>query len=136
VRQALEQRLGTTDRARIAEVVFADPAELAWLEGLLHPRVRREYLAWAGGLGDDDVAVIEIPLLYETGGETVFDAVVVVTAPEETRRARAGARVAERSGRLIPDDVKVQRADFTYLNDGSLADLDTFVAGVLEELRR
>ena len=137
MRQALEQRLGSTDRARIAEVVFADPAELAWLEGLLHPRVRREYLAWLAGLGDDvDVAVVEIPLLYETGGEELFDAVVVVTASEESRRRRAGARVDERSGRFIPDDEKVRRADYSYVNDGSLAELEAFVARVLEDLRR
>jgi dephospho-CoA kinase len=135
VRQALEQRLGTTDRARIAEAVFCDPDELAWLESVLHPRVRGEYLAWLERLGDGvDVAVVEIPLLYETGGEELFDAVVVVTAPEETRRARAGERVAERSGRFIPDDEKVRRADYAYVNVGSLADLEAFVARVLAEL--
>jgi len=136
VREALEQRFGTTDRSGIAARVFADPDELAWLERLLHPRVRRKYLAWLEQLGGGaDVAVIEIPLLYETGGEGLFDAVVVVTASEEARRQRAGARVAERSGRLIPDDEKVRRADYAYVNDGSLAELQTFVDRVLEELR-
>jgi len=136
VRQALEERFGTTDRARIGEIVFRDPQELAWLEALLHPRVRREELVWLGGVGGKDVAVIEIPLLYETGGEVLFDTVVVVTAPEETRRARAGERVSERSARLIPDDEKVRRADYAYVNDGSLVELGAFVARVLEELRR
>ena len=90
MRAALEERFGTTDRAGIGAIVFRDPEQLAWLEALLHPRVRREYLAWLDGLdGRAEVAVIEIPLLYETGGEALFDAVVVVTAPEETRR-RAG----------------------------------------------
>jgi dephospho-CoA kinase len=137
VREALEERFGTTDRARIAEVVFADRGELAWLEALLHPRVRQVYLDWLEGLEDStDVAVVEIPLLYETGGEQLFDAVVVITAAEDVRRARAGARVGERSGRLIPDDEKVTRADFAYVNDGSLEELEDFVASVLEELRR
>ncbi len=137
VHRALEERFGTTDRAGIAGVVFHDPAELAWLEGLLHPRVRREYLAWLERLDAGvDVAAIEIPLLYETGGETLFDAVVVVTAPEETRRARAGERVAERSGRFIPDDEKVRLARYSYVNDGSLEDLEAFVGHVLDELRR
>jgi dephospho-CoA kinase len=137
VRSALGERFGTTDRAAIADVVFRDRDELAWLEALLHPRVRRDYLAWVDGLDPaTDVAVIEIPLLYETGGESLFDAVVVVTAPEATRRGRAGDRVVERSGRLIPDDEKVRRADFSYVNDGSLADLEGFVTHVLEELRR
>jgi dephospho-CoA kinase len=136
VQQALEERLGTTDRAWIAAVVFGDPDELAWLESVLHPRVRREYLAWLERLGDTvDVAVVEIPLLYETGGEELYDAVIVVTASEETRRDRAGARVDQRSGRFIPDDEKMRRADYAYVNDGSLADLEAFVARVLEELR-
>jgi dephospho-CoA kinase len=136
VREALEERFGTTDRAGIAAVVFRDPDELAWLEALLHPRVRRDQLAWLDGLDEQaDVAVIEIPLLYETGGQALFDAVVVVTAPEETRRARVGERI-DRSSRLIPDDEKVRRADYAYVNDGSLAELEAFVAGVLEQERR
>jgi dephospho-CoA kinase len=84
---------------------------------------------------DADVAVAEIPLLYETGGEERFDRVVVVTAPPEVREARRGAVLAEREGRLVPEEEKVRRADFCYVNDGSLAELDAFVAGVLEELR-
>ena len=97
--------------------------------------MRREYLAWLDGLdGRAEVAVIEIPLLYETGGEALFDAVVVVTAPEETRRARVGERI-ERSARLIPDDEKVRRADYAYVNDGSLAELEAFVAEVLDRER-
>ena len=136
MRVALEERFGTTERAGIAGRVFADRAELEWLEQLLHPRVRREYAVWLEGLDEGvDVAVVEIPLLYETGGETLFDAVVVVTAPEETRRARVGEKVAERSGRFIPDDEKVRRADFAYVNDGSIEDLEGFVASVLAELR-
>jgi dephospho-CoA kinase len=136
VRRALEERFGTTDRAGIAAIVFRDPDELAWLEALLHPRVRREQQTWLAGLDRTvDVAVIEIPLLYEAGGEARFDAVVVVTAPEQTRRARVGEKV-ERSARLIPDEEKMRRADYAYVNDGSLADLDAFVDGVLEELRR
>jgi dephospho-CoA kinase len=133
VRAALEERFGTTERARIAEIVFADRGELAWLESLLHPRVAAARDEWLSGL-DAPLAVAEIPLLYETGGERDVDAVVVVTAPEEVRRARK-AIAAERSGRLIPDDEKVARADFVYVNDGSLEQLDAFVGEVLEQLR-
>ncbi len=137
MRQALQERFGTTERPRIAEIVFADRAELEWLERLLHPRVREDYEDWLAGLDDSvDVAVVEIPLLYETGGETRFDAVVVVTAPEEVRAARRpGWPIAQRSGRLIPDDEKVRRADFAYVNDGSLEELDRFVSQVLQDLR-
>ena len=75
-----------------------------------------------------DVAVAEIPLLYETGGEARFDRVVVVTAPPEVREARRGT-VADREDRLVPEEEKMRRADFTYVNDGSLEELDAFVAG-------
>ena len=126
-------RDGEVDRAEIGRIVFADRAELAWLESELHPRVRAATDAW---LSDQtaDVAVAEIPLLYETGGEARFDKVVVVTAPLEAREARRGA-IADREDRLVPEEEKVRRGDFCFVNDGSLEELDAFVAGVLEELR-
>ena len=137
VRAALERRLGTTERGRIAKIVFADPRELSWLEHLLHPLVREECERWLEGLGDlVEVAVVEIPLLYETGGEKRFDAVVVITAPQELRAARAKVPLEGRAGRLIPDDEKMRCADFAYVNEGTLEELDDFVADVLEELRR
>jgi dephospho-CoA kinase len=138
VRAALEERFGTTDRKQIGEIVFADRAELDWLERLLHPRVRAEYQRWVEGLDEStEVAVAEIPLLYETGGETLFDAIVVVTAPEDVRDARRpGWPMAQRAGRLIPEEEKVARADYAYVNDGSLDDLEAFVGRVLEDLRR
>ena len=134
VRAALEERFGTTDRAGIAAVVFADPEQLAWLEGLLHPRVRRVEEDWLSGL-DAAVAVTEIPLLYEVGGEDRFDAVVVITAPAEVRAARTVMSLGARAGRLLPDEEKAARADFAYLNDGTLEQLDAFVGNVLEQLQ-
>jgi dephospho-CoA kinase len=122
------------DRAEIGRIVFADRAELAWLESELHPRVRAATEAWLAEQ-TADVAVAEIPLLFETGGEKRFDRVVVVTAPPDVREARRGA-LAEREDRLVSEDEKVRRADFSYVNDGSLEELDAWVAGVLEELRR
>jgi dephospho-CoA kinase len=126
-------RDGEVDRRAIGRIVFADRAELAWLEAELHPRVRAAVDDWLPAQ-TSDVAVAEIPLLFETGGEQRFDRVVVVTAPPEVREARRGA-FAEREGRLVPEEEKVRRADFSYVNDGSLEELDAFAAGVLEELR-
>lgn len=121
---------GGADRARIAEIVFADPEQLAWLEALLHPRVVREYQVWRDQQ-TADVTVAEIPLLYETGGERRFDHVVVITAPPAVRARRARVDAGPREARLVPDDEKVRRADFAYVNEGTLADLDAFVADVL-----
>ena len=132
VRAALEERFGTTDRARIGELVFADRDELAWLEALLHPRVVARRDEWLAGI-DEPVAVAEIPLLYETGGERGADVVVVVTAPADVRRGRSAA-VDQRSARLIPDVEKAARADFVYVNDGTLEQLDAFVGDVLAQL--
>jgi dephospho-CoA kinase len=142
VHAALRERWGErvlghdgADRAAIAEIVFQDGAELAWLEAVLHPRVVRQYLAWR----DEQtaaVAVTEVPLLYETGGEKRFDAVVVVTAPRELRAERSHVRADTRERRLIPDEEKVKRADFSYVNDGTLEELDAFVADVLARLAR
>jgi dephospho-CoA kinase len=129
---------GQIDRSAIAEIVFADPEALAWLEGLLHPLVVREYMTWREGLAELDdppaVCATEVPLLYEVGGQDRFDAVVVVTGPPEMRAARSEVAAEEREPRLLPDSVKVAQADFSYVNDGSLEDLDAFVAQVMREL--
>jgi len=135
VRDAIRERWGENavgDRKRIGEIVFNDPAELEWLEQLLHPRTRALGDAWLETV-DRPLAVVEIPLLFETGGEARFEKVVVITAPRALREQRRGP-LADREARLIPDEQKLQRAEFSYVNDGSLTELDTFVAGVVENL--
>jgi dephospho-CoA kinase len=141
VRQALVERwgervlsAGDVDRRRVGEIVFAARDELSWLESLLHPRVVAEQTRWRAEQ-TARLVVVEVPLLYETGGEARFDAVVVITAPEETRRGRTEvADVAERQERLLSDDEKAGKADFVYVNDGSLEDLDAFVRSVVQRL--
>ena len=129
---------GEIDRGRVAERVFGDREALTWLEGLLHPRVSAEYLRWREQLGElqnpPKVSVTEVPLLYEVGAQERFDKVVVITAPEKLREARANVSLAGRSDRLLPDREKLQRADFSYVNTGSIEELDAFVAGVMERL--
>jgi dephospho-CoA kinase len=125
---------GRVDRAAVGRIVFADRAELEWLEGLVHPRTVEAQRRWREEQ-DAPLLVVEVPLLYETGADERFDAVLVVTAPPETRAARSEvADVAERERRLIPDEEKARRADFVYVNDGSLEELDAFVRGVVEAL--
>ena len=135
VRRAIAERWGEEavgDRGRIAKIVFDDRAELDWLEQLLHPRTRELAQEWLGSTGAL-IEVVEIPLLFETGGESRFDKVVVITAPRDVRESRRAA-FADREARLLPDEEKVARADFAYVNDGTLAELDAFVAGVVENL--
>ena len=129
---------GHVDRGRVAEVVFADRAKLEFLEGLLHPLVAAEYLRWREQLAalpdPPAVCVTEVPLLYETGGDARFDKVVVITAPAKLREQRRRVRRDDRDERLLPDKEKVKRADFSYVNTGSLEDLDAWVGRVMEEL--
>jgi dephospho-CoA kinase len=146
VREAIRERFGDAvfgpdgeiDRYRVAERVFADGRELDWLERLLHPRVTAGYLRWREELARQPnppaVTVTEVPLLYEVGGETRFDAVVVITAPLDVRISREVRPMQDRERRFISDDDKVERADFAYVNDGSLGDLDRFVADVVAKL--
>jgi dephospho-CoA kinase len=139
VQSALTERFGTGDRHAVRDLVVGDHDALLWLEALLHPQVMARTDAWRDELArrpePPALAVNEVPLLYEAGAEERFDAVVVITAPRELRAQRAGERLDEREARLIPDEEKVARADFSYVNDGSLDDLDAFVAGVVRTLR-
>jgi dephospho-CoA kinase len=146
VRAAVRERFGDgvfgpegqVDRGRIADIVFADPEQLDWLERLLHPRVVAAYLRWRDDLArrpdPPAVCVTEVPLLYEVGGDTRFDAVVVISASPDVRVSRQVRPMQDRERRLIPDEEKLSRADFAYLNDGSLEELDQFVSGVVEKL--
>lgn len=145
MRAALRERYGDrvfesgeVDRTALGKIVFADPNELAWLEALLHPRTMARTEAWFEELEQSPdppaLAVNEVPLLYETGSEERFDAVVVITAPREVREKRAGTRLDEREARLLPDEEKARQADFAYVNDGSRKELDSFVAEVVETL--
>jgi len=115
--------------------VFANRKELAWLEALLHPRVVQHYLEWRERQAAP-LAVTEVPLLYETGGDARFDKVVVITAPKALREARREVLPGDRETRLIDDKEKAKRADYAYRNTGSLEDLDAFVLSVVEDLTR
>jgi dephospho-CoA kinase len=131
---------GSIDRARVAAMVFGDRSKLDFLEQLLHPRVVREYLTWRDQLGElpepPAVTVTEVPLLYETGGDARFDKVVVITAPAKVREQRRRVARDDRDSRLLPDKEKVQRADYSYVNTGTLEELDAWVEQVMTELTR
>jgi dephospho-CoA kinase len=112
---------GRVDRSKLAARVLGHPSALARLEAIVHPMVRaaeEELIGLAKARGDK-VVVLDIPLLFETGGEERVDAVVVVTAPAETQRARVLGRPGMTMEKLeailakqIPDAEKRRRADF------------------------
>ena len=111
---------GKVDRDKLAASVVGNVDALKRLEAIVHPLVRaaeQKFLADAEASGAK-VALLDIPLLYETGGESRCDAVVVVTAPEQVQRARVLARgtseqrLAGMLARQMPDAEKRRRADF------------------------
>ena len=129
---------GEVDRAKIAERVFGDDQARAWLEGVLWPRVGERVAAWRSGLPADRVAVVEVPLLFESGMEAAFDRTIAVVVDEAVRTERAGARghaaVAERTGRQLSQEEKAERADFEIRNDGTLDELREKLSRVLARL--
>ena len=112
---------GTVDRAALGRRVFDNPAALARLEAILHPLVQRsEQRFLRGALARrEPVAVLDIPLLFEIGGERRCDAVIVVSAPRFVQEARVlrrkgmtAARLLAVRARQMPDAEKRRRADF------------------------
>jgi dephospho-CoA kinase len=144
VRRELVERFGPdvigsdgADRARIADIVFNDQDQLDWLEELLHSRVAEENLKWRAEQESRPdppaLTVTEVPLLYETGADRRFDVVVVITAPQAVRSRRRPVG-DNREQRFLPEEEKVALADYAYVNDGTLEELDAFVAGVIGKL--
>jgi dephospho-CoA kinase len=126
---------GAVDRSALGALAFAAPGGIEFLEGLLHPLVEARRRAWVEEQGRREPAppllVCEIPLLFEGGGEAAFDAVLVVSASDEVRRARVearGQRFAERGERQLPEAAKRSRADRWFMNDGTLEALAGWVA--------
>lgn len=128
------------DRAKIGEIVFADPEELTWLEGQIHPLVQQRTAKWLLSLpADTEVAVVEVPLLFEAGSDEVFDTTVAVVTADEVRRERAAARghalVDEREARQLTQLEKAERAEHVVANDSSVEDLERALSALLAKLR-
>jgi dephospho-CoA kinase len=131
---------GRVDRGKIGEIVFADPGQLSWLEAQIHPLVGTRIGAWLGSLPmGTEVAVVEVPLLFEAEMEKVFDTTVAIVTADELRRERAEARghalVAEREARQLSQPEKAARAEHVVANDGSLEDLERELSRLLDKLR-
>jgi dephospho-CoA kinase len=128
------------DRTRVGEIVFADPSELSWLEAQIHPLVGERVGAWMAALPEGtEVAVVEVPLLFESEMEAVFDTTLAVVTSDEVRRARAEARghvlVGEREARQLGQEEKAARAEHVVENDGSVEELERALSDLLARLR-
>jgi len=149
VREAMVSKFGPTvlrdgvvDRAAIAREAFTTPGRREWLEQLLWPRVGERMASWRESLSAQTppprAAVIEVPLLFESGMESAFDVTLAIIAPEEIRHQRASGRghesLDERGARQLTQDEKAQRATYTVDNDGSEAELEAKLSAILDML--
>ena len=133
---------GHVDRGALAGRAFARPQDRAWLEQLLWPRVGAAVLAWREQVSKlqtpPRAAVVEVPLLFESGMDQVFDATVAIVADEEIRAARAATRdhdaLDERLARQLPQREKAARATHVIVNDGSVAKLEQELSELLLKL--
>jgi dephospho-CoA kinase len=147
VRSALIERWGedvaqggSVDRNKVGEIVFGDRDELAWLESVTHPRVGAHVAEWRQNLGPDvDLAVVEVPLLFEAAMEDAFDATIAVVASDDLRdarlRERGQAGLEGREGRQLDQAEKERRADHVIRNDASLEELERVVNELMGQLR-
>ena len=135
---------GAVNRAKLGSIVFADASARRELEAIVHPAVYRSILAGLRAfelIGGYSFAVVDVPLLYETGGEKHFDRVVSTTCPEELQMARLAERglspeaARQRLAAQWPADQKAARAEFVIKTDGTFEDTDRQVGEVLLKLR-
>jgi dephospho-CoA kinase len=134
---------GELDRSRLADLVFRDDAARRDLENIIHPVVRRGIAEFFEQLpADTDLAVADIPLLFETHQERRFDHVIVVACAPETQirrvmtRDRLSRDAAERRvAAQLPVEEKVRRADYVIRTDGAHSETDAQVAALLDALR-
>jgi dephospho-CoA kinase len=130
---------GQIDRSQVARRAFATSEDREWLEGLLWPRVGARMAQWRAEVEAASppprAAVVEVPLLFESGLEGLFDATIAVVADEKLRAERAGARgheaVEARAARQLSQDEKRVRATYVVENDGTLGELQAKLSDVL-----
>jgi dephospho-CoA kinase len=135
---------GTVDRRSLADIIETDPEAIGRLEAIVHPKVQeaaRKFVASAGEHGAP-VAILEIPLLLETGSDALCDKILVTAAPEPVRDARVAARGTMSPAlyrrlldRQIPEEDKVHRADYVVDTDVDLDDLRRRIGDIIVELR-
>jgi dephospho-CoA kinase len=135
---------GTLDRAALARCAFGNEADRAWLEGLLWPLVGERAQEWIGEVRESTppprAAVVEVPLLFESGELNGYDATIAIVADERIRSERAAARghavLDERDARQLPQEEKARLATFAVRNDGTEEDLERKLSEVLDKLGR
>jgi dephospho-CoA kinase len=133
---------GVVDRRAVADRAFAESEERAWLEGLIWPKVGGRIAEWRAAESAREprprALVVEVPLLFEAGMESAFDATVAVVSDDAIRAARAAARglaaVDERTARQLEQNEKAERATYVVDNSGSIEELEEELSSLLGKL--
>ena len=133
---------GRIDRTVVATLVFEQPDELKWLEGVLWPHVGERVNSWRQEMSalepSPRALVVEVPLLFEAGMDGVFDHTIAVVADEQVRSARAAERghagVESRDTRQLSQQEKAERAEYVVQNDGDLKELEDTLSGLLDNI--
>lgn len=135
---------GPVDRVRIADIVFADPHELRWLEDLIHPLVAREWMRFVAHVAAQSslpaMIVAEVPLLFEAGLEDRYDVTIAVVSPQATRiqrvgeRATGGTQLTAKLKRQMSDPERSKRATHVLINDSTLQQLCEQVDKLVSDL--
>lgn len=135
-------RNGAIDRAAVAARAFADDEQRKWLEDFLWPLVGERIAQWLSAARarrpEPRAAVVEVPLLFESGMDPIFDATIAVVAREDLRQERAQGRghalAQERVARQLSQEEKARRATFTVDNSGSESELAARLSAILVKL--
>jgi dephospho-CoA kinase len=134
---------GSVDRAKLGPIVFGDPSARRELEAIVHPAVYRAVAAGVRAfelIGNDPFAIVDVPLLYETGADKDFDRVVVTACSMQTQLARLRERgmtedaACQRLAAQWPTDEKAARADFVVNTDGTFEETNAQVEGIYKLL--
>jgi len=134
---------GSLNRKALGAIVFGDPQARADLEAIVHPRVREATAAWLDRLAQsgEALAIVDIPLLFETGREREFDRVIVTNCPRGQQLARVverdGLTAADAEARIdaqAPAEDKVRQADFVIDTGGTYGDTNRQIDRVVEKL--
>ena len=132
------------DRQALGRIVFSDPVKMKKLEDILHPIVRAESDAFVAEMAKSNhsIVVLDIPLLFETGGETRVNTIICVTAPAEIQRTRVLARpgmTAEKLERILagqlPDAEKRKQSNYVVETDRGIPDMRRQLEKIIQQVR-
>ena len=133
---------GVLNKPLLASYLFADSANAARINGIVHPRVKEDFLRWVNQYAEKEIVGMECAILFEAGFEDAVDAIVMVYAPEDIRLERAMKRdsatedqIRARMKAQISDEEKCQKSDYIIHNDGSLS-LENQLSALIGRLKK